>query len=97
MLRKKTKARFSERIEPGEPEPEWCSPGSIEQQLDMCEEGDLRGDEITHLHGISQKDPPELLQVNENTGRFQILSDPDREEKDQEELRIHLLHQHLFE
>jgi hypothetical protein len=32
-----------------------CKPGSIEQQLDMCEEGDLRGDEILHSHGSESK------------------------------------------
>lgn len=42
---------MAELLEPGGIEPEFCAPGSIEQQLDMCEEGTLRGDEILHHHG----------------------------------------------
>lgn len=89
MLRKKTKTRIPERMDPGEAEPERCSPGSIEQQLDMCEEGDLRGDEILQLHGMDVVDTPDiteeghdstdLLQIDETSSRFQILSERDRE------------------
>ncbi len=31
-----------------DPEPEANAPGSIEQQLDMCERGPLKGEEIAH-------------------------------------------------
>jgi hypothetical protein len=45
-------------------------PGSIEQQLDMCERGDLRGDEILHHHGRDRpKQDPDLraeLDLEEN-------------------------------
>ncbi len=51
MLHKKRKEQIPELLEPGANEPEFCTPGSIEQQLDMCEEGSLRGDEILHHHG----------------------------------------------
>ena len=34
----------------------YCSPGSIEQQLDMCETGALRGDQISHDHGMEGSD-----------------------------------------
>lgn len=47
---------MDERRDPGETEPEACAPGSIEQQLDMCETGTLRGDEITHSHGNVDED-----------------------------------------
>ena len=36
-------------------DPEPNAPGSIEQQLDMCETGDLRGDEIDHSLHLSAK------------------------------------------
>lgn len=101
MLRRKPKAKIPERLNPGDPEPEWCSPGSIEQQLDMCEEGDLRGEEITHLHGVDVPEPrdgTDLIRKDEKSARFQILTEPDREnddiseeENEEEELRIHLL------
>ncbi len=52
MIKKPLNEKWPERKNPGDPEVEWCSPGSIEQQLDMCEEGSLRGDEIIHQHGI---------------------------------------------
>lgn len=51
MLRQKRKERLPELKHPGDPEAEWCSPGSIEQGLDMCETGSLRGDDILHSHG----------------------------------------------
>ena len=51
MLQKKLKVRLKRLKHPGDPEVEVCSPGSIEQQLDMCEAGSLRGDEILHHHG----------------------------------------------
>ncbi len=54
-VRKRDKELIPERKHPGDPEPDWCSPGSIEQELDMCEDGPLRGDEILHSHG---KDTP---------------------------------------
>jgi len=46
MLRKRFKRRIPLLRHPGDPEPEFGSPGSIEQQLDMMEEGDLKGDEV---------------------------------------------------
>ncbi|MGK5081802.1 hypothetical protein WDW37_00730 [Bdellovibrionota bacterium FG-1] len=58
--RRKPKERLPERMNPGDPEPESCSPGSIEQELDMCEEGSLRGDDILHSHG---KLPPEYSET----------------------------------
>jgi len=50
-LRRKRQELIPERKHPGDPEPDWCSPGSIEQQLDMCDKGSLRGDEVQHSHG----------------------------------------------
>ena len=46
---------YDEVRTPGDPEPGYCSPGSIEQQLDMCEQGSLRGDQILHNHGIEDE------------------------------------------
>ncbi|MEK6704529.1 MAG: hypothetical protein AABZ06_01950 [Bdellovibrionota bacterium] len=57
MLRKRPQERLPERVDPGDSEPEYGCPGSIEQQLDMCEEGTLRGDEILFHHG--RKPEPE--------------------------------------
>jgi hypothetical protein len=67
-LKRKQKEVIAERRNPGDPEPESCSPGSIEQQLDMCEEGSLKGDNVSHrideFKSTSQNlldgDPPEL-------------------------------------
>jgi len=47
MLKKRPKRNVPLLKHPGDPEPQFGSPGSIEQQLDMVEEGDLRGDEVT--------------------------------------------------
>ena len=44
--KKKRQERLGERIHPGDPEPEFGAPGSIEQQLDMVEEGTLKGDQL---------------------------------------------------
>ncbi|MFZ9594558.1 MAG: hypothetical protein ACO3A2_00580 [Bdellovibrionia bacterium] len=52
----KRQQSLAQRKHPGDPEAEYCSPGSIEQQLDMCETGCLKGDEILHSHGL---DPEE--------------------------------------
>jgi hypothetical protein len=51
-----------------------CRPGSIEQQLDMCESGPLRGDEVLHNHGRFERNPdqeegmrpmdPEMMEHN---------------------------------
>lgn len=46
MLRRRPKRDVPHLKHPGDPEPQYGSPGSIEQQLDMMEEGDLRGDEV---------------------------------------------------
>src|SRR4051794_534337 len=52
-MRKKIKNEASPELKnPGDPESIFCNPGSIEQKLDMCEEGTLRGDEILHSHGL---------------------------------------------
>ena len=82
MIHRKRKELMPERKHPGDPEPDWCSPGSIEQELDMCETGSLRGDEILHSHGREPRtytgDPPELDQIiNENWEMD--LSEEDRE------------------
>ena len=71
MIRRKRKELNPELKNPGDREPDWCSPGSIEQELDMCEQGSLRGDEILHSHGKDPLtytgNPPELdLIINEN-------------------------------
>ena len=58
MLRKRPKEQSPHLLNPGDPEPEACAPGSIEQQLDMCESGSLRGDEILHHHGITEEAAP---------------------------------------
>jgi hypothetical protein len=50
LLKKRRKEWFDERLNPGDPEPELGAPGSIEQQLDMVEEGTLRGDQVLHEH-----------------------------------------------
>jgi hypothetical protein len=75
------KERLPERKDPGDPEAEWCSPGSIEQQLDMCEQGSLRGDDILHRHGHEPRrstgDPTALDQLDENWRMD--LSEEDRE------------------
>jgi len=46
MLKRKVNERTPERKEPGEEGASSCSPGSIEQQLDMCESGSLRGEDV---------------------------------------------------
>jgi len=51
-LKRFPKERHPEQRDPGDPEPELGLPGSIEQQLDMMEEGSLRGDELLHHHGL---------------------------------------------
>ena len=81
-VRKRKKETLSERLHPGDPEPDWCSPGSIEQKLDMCETGRLRGDDILHSHGVEAVEyngnPLEMDQVmNQNWGMD--LSEVDRE------------------
>jgi hypothetical protein len=53
-------------------EPLPCEPGSIEQQLDMCETGPLRGDEIEHHHGLREE--------NDIEHNFEVdMAEPDRE------------------
>lgn len=82
-MKKIPKENFPERLEPGAPEGVNCTPGSIEQQLDMCEEGSLRGDEISHSRGSKKNietpdhDPYPLDHI---LGRAQDdLSEADRE------------------
>ncbi len=74
MLKKRLKERFPVRKNPGDPEPEYCTPGSIEQQLDMCEEGSLRGDEILHRHGLPVDDLPDVPAVDVLLDRYQLDS-----------------------
>src|SRR4051812_34893136 len=87
MLKQRPKEWLPEREDPGENEPEYCSPGSIEQGLDMCETGTLRGDEILHHHGILQtnmepdQDPVELDTLLEENYRVD-LAEEDREGAD---------------
>jgi hypothetical protein len=73
-LKRQPKEHFPELLNPGDPEPESGLPGSIEQQLDMCEEGSLRGDELLHSHGVDlpaaeQAREGELLGVDELMAR----------------------------
>ncbi|NDD90681.1 hypothetical protein EBZ37_01130, partial [bacterium] len=73
-IKRRPKELYPERRDPGDPEPEFGLPGSIEQQLDMCEDGSLRGDDLLHRHGLN---PPaeelafegELLGVDELMAR----------------------------
>lgn len=69
-----------ERVDPGEDEPLPCSPGSVEQQLDMCEEGELRGDEVLHSHGFQKKESPDLSSDDSVRTNFNVnMSETDRE------------------
>lgn len=56
MLRKKKTEDIPERRDPGDREAVACSPGSIEQQLDMCEEGNSRSEDIIR-HIDEDKNP----------------------------------------
>jgi hypothetical protein len=56
---------------------ERCRPGSIEQQTDMCEEGDLRGDQITHEYHSKPK-----LIIDEGDNFNEDMSTEDREGDD---------------
>jgi hypothetical protein len=87
MLNRLRKERVAERLSPGDREPFFGSPGSIEQKLDMCEgEGSMRGDEILHNHGLDANENEseygvqgvdELIEANSN---FQCdLSEESRE------------------
>ena len=57
-FKRRRKEWLNERIHPGDPAPERGAPGSIEQQLDMVEEGTLRGEQVLHEHGIP--DPSDM-------------------------------------
>ncbi len=84
MLKQRPKEWRKERREPGEGEPEYCSPGSIEQELDMCDSGTLRGDEILYHHGKARneiepnEDPVPLDQILEENFHLD-LAEEDRE------------------
>lgn len=84
-LKQKPKESWPELKNPGDPEHEWCCPGSIEQQLDMCESGSLRGDTILHRHGRPEPehsgDPRELDEmINNSDPTWQMdLSEENRE------------------
>jgi hypothetical protein len=87
MLSRKKKESISERKNPGDSEPENCSPGSIEQQLDMCEEGSLRGDEISRrtVNRASPDDPPseDPLDLDQEINVFEVtMAERDREGDD---------------
>ncbi len=84
MLHKKPKSRIPLRKSPGDPEPEYCSPGSIEQELDMCEEGELKGEEVERrVGGIATPDEPlsgEPLEVVDELNSYEMsFSERDRE------------------
>ena len=82
MLRKRPKERFPELKSPGDPAPERGLPGSIEQHLDMCENGSLRGDEILHHHGMTEEHSPlpDVPPVDLLMDRFQLdLAEENRE------------------
>ncbi|OFZ18104.1 MAG: hypothetical protein A2X94_13955 [Bdellovibrionales bacterium GWB1_55_8] len=69
-----------ERQDPGEAEPLPCSPGSIEQQLDMCEDGELRGDEVLHSHGLQKNEKADLSSEDSMRTNFSVdMSEVDRE------------------
>jgi hypothetical protein len=73
------------RKNPGDDEPLRCTPGSIEQQLDMCEgEDSLRGDDILYSHGkdsdIDAWDTAEIPELIELLEMEHIdMSEPSRE------------------
>ena len=84
MLRKRSKTRIPLLKHPGDPEPEFGSPGSIEQQLDMVEEGDLKGDEVLRRtenvpnpEDPTSEDPMDLF--SEMQSFNMTLSERDRE------------------
>lgn len=82
MLKERPNETIDERKNPGDPEPEPCAPGSIEQQLDMCETGTLRGDEILHSHGAVDVDGDDLSERGADIamGRYETnMSERDRE------------------
>jgi hypothetical protein len=72
-LKRYPKERYPERRSPGDPEPEDGLPGSIEQQLDMSEEGSLRGDEILHHHGV-EPEGQDLAREGELLGVDQLMA-----------------------
>lgn len=82
VTRRKRNERIAERKNPGDPEPDWCSPGSIEQELDMCETGSLRGDDILHSHGRDPApytgDPQDLSELIDENWEMD-LAEEDRE------------------
>jgi len=82
MLKKRPKELLPELKNPGDPEPERGTPGSIEQHLDMCEDGSLRGDEVLHHHGMTEEwdSVPTPAPVDLLLDRYQLdLSEEDRE------------------
>lgn len=80
MDRKQLKERFPELKDPGDNEPTNCTPGSIEQELDMCEEGSLRGDEILHSHGLTEKPTAGPQSADQLLNRFEVdLGEENRE------------------
>ncbi len=70
MKKKNRSSDLPERLNPGDGEMLRCAPGSIEQQLDMCEQGDLKGDEIQFHHGMDFSDQEGDL--NELTDLFEL-------------------------
>jgi hypothetical protein len=54
--------------DPGDTSGSYCAPGSIEQELDMCERGNLKGDEVSHptssrIHEPVDSDPQPLTEI----------------------------------
>ena len=84
MLKKRFKRKIPLLKHPGDPEPEFGSPGSIEQQLDMVEEGDLKGDEVLRRTELlqtpedpSSEDPLDLFAEMQSFNM--TMSERDRE------------------
>lgn len=54
-----------------EREPKSCAPGSIEQQLDMCETGPLKGETVLRDEGV--RDPDHAIEdENEMMHNFRV-------------------------
>jgi hypothetical protein len=84
MLHRKSKSRLPLLKNPGDPALEYCGPGSIEQLLDMCEEGELRGEETErHIDRRATPNEPlsgDPLEVVDEMESFQMnFSERDRE------------------
>ena len=86
MRKKKKKEAMPELLNPGDRESQSCAPGSIEQELDMCEEGSLKGDEVLHQHGLYTDDEPDEESVSLDeiiNRRFSVDLSEERREGDE--------------